>query len=153
MLLFFTYLFERRVGGEFSAPNMGCPCSKQWFNRLCHKASPCYTVSIQLPANEHPGRQQVMVEVFGSLPPTWDARLSFRHGCCRHLGSEPADGPSLSISCHANNLKRKKCRILGLILDPVNQNLKKKKTLSKWRHILFLSRRRRWGDAPYLTFV
>lgn len=40
----------------------------------------CVTVSgqslappflIQLPVNEHPGRQQMMMQAHGSLPPTW----------------------------------------------------------------------------------
>lgn len=73
--------------------HVGCACKSQ--------------LPIQLPANVRPGRQQIMVQVLGSLPSTWGAQMEFlalAFGLAQpwllgHLGGGPADERSVSLLC------------------------------------------------------
>lgn len=61
-------------------------------------------LGLQLPASAHSGRPQMVVQVLGFLPPTWETWVGFltvsarpSPGCGGHLESE-SDGSSVCVS-------------------------------------------------------
>lgn len=51
-----------------------------------------------LPDNADPGRQQVMIQVTGSLPPTRDTCIEFLAPGCRHLAGKYTSGWELYMN-------------------------------------------------------
>lgn len=83
----------------------------QWLKWHLHPTLRCLAwvlamlLQMALPTRAHPKWLQVMAQIFGSQPPTWETPSSdflacdwSSPDCCRHLGDEPANAGSLYLS-------------------------------------------------------